>query len=632
MAVTSSGTITSTTVNGTSRITGLSSGVDVDSMVEQMMAAEKIKLNKMKQAQQLVEWRQEAYQTVINKIQTFSDTYFSLTSSKSLINQATYLQYSTTSSNTAAVTATASSSATVGTHTLTVSQLATAATRESAGSISKSVQGDGEPDFSAAQDQSFSITLDGTTRTVTIDSSVTDVDSLQDVIDSAVGEGKLVVSTNDDGYLVIKEADDSGVQKITLGSTSSSALEALGFGDDSTLTNRLSTSDTLETIANNLENPFDFNDDGQIVFTLNDIEFTFDKDETLAEMINEINQSDAGVTLTYNELRGKLVLTAKDTGAGDTISVSEEGSNFFDTVLSEEKEGTDANLTVDGIQLTRSSNSVIVDGVTYKLKSVTTDAVTVDVEQDTDSIYEAISGFVEDYNNLIAFINAELDADYDYDYPPLTEDQEEEMSDDEIEDWETKAKTGLLEDDPLLRSFLTKLRTSLMDPVAGVGTYLSSIGITTEDYTEQGKLTIDETTLKQAIEDDPEGVKNLFSQQSSSYSGTTTVRTLNAEARAVRYKEEGIAYRFYDVLQDNIGTIRNSAGNKGLLIMKAGLDGDSTETSNTLTELIEKYQTRIDAEEERLEDKEDYYYAKFTAMETYINTLSSQLAVFSSDS
>jgi len=487
-------------------------------------------------------------------------------------------------------------------------------------------------DYTAAQGTSFSITLDGTKRTVNIDSSVTAVDSLQTAIDSAVGEDKVEVSTNDEGYLVIEAVGDSGVQKITLGSTDDDALAALGFGNDSVLTNRLDSANTLETIAASLENVFDFNEDGQLEFTINGVDFTFDKDETLDEMILEINSSDAGVTMKYNTVMDKLMLSADETGAGNTVTASETESNFFAILLSQATAGTDAKLNLDSQALTRSSNSVTVDGITYTLKKVTSEEAIVDVAQEVDSISETISSFVEEYNALIEKTNLELNADYDYDYPPLTDDQKDEMTDDEIADWEETAKTGVLENDALLRNLQTKLRTSLIDSVSGVNTYLIKIGITTEEYTSQGKLIVDEATLKQAIQDNPEDVMNLFCQQSSSYSGTLTVRTLNAEERKVRYQDEGIAYRFYDIIQDNIGTTGNSQGNKGLLLEKAGLEGDSSETDNTLSAYIDDYQDRIDTEEERLDDLEEYYYAKFTTMETYISTMSTQLASFSSDS
>lgn len=633
MATTSSGTITSVTSNGTSRITGLSSGIDVDSLVEQLMSAEKYKLNRLKQQQQLATWRQEQYREMTTSITAFADKYLNTLSTSSMLSQSTYTQFAVTSSS-SAVTAKAGATATAATHTIEVSQLATAATLASSSGITANIQGSGSADFTSAQGASFVLTVDDTSRTVTLGTDVQDVEDLQEAVDTAVGTDKVTVSVDEEGLITFSAVDGSGVQQITLAapSSGSSALTALGFSDGDALTNRLSTTDTLETIAAKLGTAFTFNDEGQLSFTINDVDFTFDMDDTLAEMISEINSSDAKVTMKYDSLTDQLSLTATETGAGATLTASEDGGTFLASVLNQATAGTDANLTLDGQSLTRSSNTLTVNGVTYTLNAVTTEAATIGVTRDTDAIYDAINNFVTDYNSLIDLINTKISEDYDSDYPPLTEDQEAEMSESEIEKWNEKATTGLLHSDSMLQKMLSSLRETMLTSVAGESATFYTIGITTGTYDEKGKLHIDEDKLKAALESDPEGVRDLFCKQSTSYSGTTTVRSLNSSERAVRYQEEGIAYRFYDVLQDYIGTSRDLSGNKGLLLEKAGMENDASDTDNILTDQLNDLADRIAAEEERLEDKETQYYNKYTYMETYISTLTAQLAAFSSDS
>lgn len=625
----STSSITTSTTSGTSRITGLISGLDVDSIVEQMINAEKAKLNKLNQQAQLAEWKQEQYREVISDIKSFAEKYFTITSSNSLIKQGNYQTYTATSDS-SAVSVSAGNSATSGSHSITISQLATSAARESSDRLTKDVQGTEEADFTSAQGKSFIIDVDGTTRTITLDSSVSDVASLQALIDEEIGEGKVTASTaNTDGTgaLVFAAADDSGVQKITISSpTSDSALSALGFGDGAILTNRISTSDTLETIASQMGTELVFNDEGQVALTINGVEFTFDKADTLSDMMEEINESDAGVTLEYNKLSDKLVLTANQTGAGNNLDISESESNFLTAALDQYIAGQDAKMELDGQSLTRSSNSITVDGVTYTLKSTTSETATITIEQDVDAIYNNISSFVEDYNALIATLNAKTSEEYDYDYPPLTDDQKAEMTEDQIAKWEAKAKTGILRNDTLIEGLVSSLRKALIDSVPGQSLSLSQIGITTGTYDEKGKLYIDESALKEAIQNDPEGVMDLFTQQSSTYSGTTTVRTLDSSERQIRYNEEGIAYRIYDILQDNVSTTRDSNGNKGLMLEKAGLEGDLTENQNMMSEQIEDYLERIDKEEERLELVEERLYDKYSALETYINTMNNQLS------
>jgi flagellar hook-associated protein 2 len=629
-----SSTISSTYVNGRQLISGLSSGIDVDSIVQKTITADKWKLYKLQQSEQLTEWRQTAYREIISDVKTFSDTYFNVTSSSSLLSTKNFQKFAVTNTNESAVTATAGTTASTGTHKLTVSQLATAASLTGSSTLAKEVQGTTAADFALALGQSFIIDLDGTEKTITIDDAVTNVATLQVAIDAAVGENKIAVTTDaDTGALMLKAADSSGVQKVTISSpddSSTSALSSLGFGDDAILSNRISTSDTLDTIASQLNTTLTFDDYGQVAMTINGVDFTFDKSATLSEVMTEINQSSAGATIKYDELAGKLVLTADDTGAGSTLAVSETGSNFLSVALDQPSAGQDAKLTLDDVALTRSSNTIAVDGVTYTLNDTTADAVTVGITQDTDGIYDTIANFVDAYNSLIDTINGKLAEEYDSDYPPLTDDQKADMSDSEITNWEEKAKTGILANDSLMQNLVDNMRSALMETVSGQSANLTKIGITTSTYDEKGKLHIDEATLKQAIQTDPEAITELFTQQSTSYSGTTTVRTLDSSARKVRYKEEGIAYRLYDILQDNISTLRDSSDNKGLMLEKAGLEDDTTETDNSYTTALKDYQEKIEAEEDRLDEEEENLYEKYSTLETYISTMSAQLSAISS--
>lgn len=627
----SSGTVTTTTVNGTTRLTGLSSGIDVDSIVEQLMTAEKSKLNRLNQQAQLLEWKQEAYREVISDIQTFANTYFNVTSASSIMRKSTFQAFSVTSSS-SAVTAAYSSDAVAGSHSVTVSQLATAATKQTSGRLSKDIEGTAAADYTAAAGKSFVMTVDGTEYTIDLAATATDADGLQAAVDTAVGTGKVTVTADADGILTIAAADNSGVQSIVVSDAdSNSALSDLGL--TSGAANRVDTASTLAELAATMAGSFAFDSDGQVALSINGVSFTFDQDVTLAEMMTEINDSDAGVTMKYDELADQLVLTADKTGAGNTLVVTETGSSFLTAALGQETvAGVDAKLTVDGVSLTRSSNTVTVDGITYTLNKVTTEAevATVNVTQDVDAVYNNITSFVDAYNELISSLNSLLSETYDSDYPPLTDDQKAEMSEDEIESWEKKAKVGLLAGDTTMRSFLSNMRNAIINSVAGLSTSITSIGITTGTYDEKGKLYVDEDTLKNAIQSEPESVMTLFTQTSASYPGTTSVRKLNASARAIRTSEEGIAYRIYDILQDSISTISDSRGNKGLLLEKAGIENDSSNSDNMLTEQLEALQKRITKEENRLDDKEDQLYAQYTTLETYINTMNAQLSALSS--
>lgn len=631
----SSSSVAATTVNGTTRVTGLSSGIDVDSIVEQIMTANKTKLNRLKQQEQLTKWRQTAYRDIISDIQEFKSTYFETDSANSIINKSTFQAFAVKSSS-SAVTATSTSSASAGSHTVEVSQLATSATLKTDGRLSQDITGTSAANYTSAAGKSFVITVDNTNYTVTLGSDIADVNDLQEAVDSAVGAGKVSVTEDaSTGYLTIAAAANSGAQVIKVSSPSSgtSALGSLGL--TSGQSNRISTSATLEKLSGSMAQSFTFNSEGQIELAINGVSFYFDKETKLSEMMSEINKSDAGVTMAYDEISDQLTLTADSTGAGAMLNVTETGSTFLTAALGTYTSGTDAKLIVDGVNLTRSSNTTTINGVTYTLNQVTTDdddtttdTVNITLTQDVDTIYNNISNFVNAYNELIASINDKLDEEYDSDYPPLTEDQEDEMSESEIEKWNEQAQTGLLSGDSTLRSFLTSMRSALMSSVADLN--LSSIGIKTGTYDEKGKLYITEDTLKKAIQDDPEGVANLFTQGSSGSNAEGTVRKLNSSARTKRYSEVGLGYRIRDILADYVSTYRDSAGNKGKLLERAGMESDASDTDNSLTDMLEKYAERIEKEEDRLDALAERLYSQYTTLETYINQMNSQLSALSS--
>lgn len=653
----SSSSISTTTVNGTTRLTGLSSGLDVDGIVEQLVTAEKTKkLNKLQQKIQTAEWKQEAYQSVVSDLQEFTSKYLDVTSSTSIMKASNFLKYSASSSN-SAVSVTAASTASAGSHTVSVTQLATKGKVSSGSSVSKEVQGSSAADYSSLTGESFVLTLDGTDYTVDLD-SVTDLDSLQDAIDDAVGSDKVTVSENASNCLEFTSAD-SGVQAISVSAVDNdTGLTDLGFGTDAVYSNRLDTSDTLEEIADQLNGTLVFSDSGEVELTINGTSMTFDKSDTLAEMISEVNKADLGVTMSYNSLSGQLAMTATKTGAGNSVNVTDttkgssetNQSNFATLLLGTTTAGTDCKMTIDGQSVTRSSNSVTLDGVTYTANQLTTTTTTtsgtttttdspatITVTQDTEGVYDLIQDFVDDYNTLLETLNGLVDEDADSDYPALTDDQKEEMTDEEITKWEAKAKVGLLESDSTLRSIISDMRDALVDSISGQTSSLATIGISSGDYDEEGTLYIDEDTLESAIASDPTTVMNLFTQQASSksssgtsLSGTTTVRSLSSKDLATRYKEEGVGYRLYDIMAKNISTIRDSSGNKGTLLELVGTDGDTTETDNYYTSLIEKYQDQIDDEEDRLDDYQEKLYDTYSALETYINKMNSQLSSLSS--
>lgn len=86
------------------RLTGMATGLDVDGTVKKMMAAEQTKLDKVKQQQQLIQWKQEAYQAIIKNVKDLQSSFFDSSSSdKNILSSTNFAAYSVSGVNTTTV-------------------------------------------------------------------------------------------------------------------------------------------------------------------------------------------------------------------------------------------------------------------------------------------------------------------------------------------------------------------------------------------------------------------------------------------------------------------------------------------------------------------------------------------------
>ncbi|HLR65147.1 MAG TPA: flagellar filament capping protein FliD, partial [Pseudogracilibacillus sp.] len=182
-------------------------------------------------------------------------------------------------------------------------------------------------------------------------------------------------------------------------------------------------------------------------------------------------------------------------------------------------------------------------------------------------------------------------------YQPLSEEEKEAMSDKQIELWEEKAKSGLLRGESTIRDGMYALRGSLQGRVDGDGPFnmLSSIGIsTTANYLDGGKLEIDEDKLREALTENPEGVYDLFVNNSKG-------------------DDRGLIHRFDDALDRTRGQIERKAGKS-----TATLD------NYAIGKEIKQLNSRISDFERKMVRVEERYWNQFTAMEKAISNLNQQ--------
>ncbi len=491
------------------RIGGLASGMDIYSIVNDLMKVERIPLDKLKQQKQLLEWKKEDYLEINRKLMELRNSAFNLKL------ESAFNAKNAASSNEDAVGVSAGGSAVPGTYTVTVHQLA---------------------------------------------------------------EGVFKASTKE----LVDESNGSSTK--TLYEQFQTEFDARG----------LTSSDT-------------------ITFTLNGTEFSFDLGtDNIYTVVSRINNAELGVTASYDAELNRFFLTTTTTGSNAEITVTSDSADFISngTNTSILKLNIDEGTTYtgqdavydfgDAVGLTSSTNTATINGLTLEFKQGGGVTSTITVSNDTDAIFNTIKEFVDLYNETLELINSKLREKRYRDYPPLTDAQKEEMTEKQIELWEEKARSGLLQNDSLLRSIVSDMRLTMAGVVENLnGQYdsLDDIGIRTRLWQEYGKLYIDEDKLQEALEKNLDSVKELF--------------TKNSDVE----NEKGVAERLYDVIDRGIDRIAD----------RAGIESDFSLVDNSyLGKKIKDMNQRIEEWEDRLLEIEDRYWREFTMMEKAINQMNMQ--------
>ncbi|UYO63843.1 flagellar filament capping protein FliD [Acetobacterium wieringae] len=621
-------TSTLSSLSAKTGMAGLVSGLDTDSLVESLTSASRAKITKQQQNLQLLEWKQSSYRGVSKVLKEFQSKYLDVLSTKNFRSAAMFNAVSATASSTKVAVST-TSAASAGTITVNkISQLATNQKITSAEGVSSPLEGTLDQaqllsGINETTSKSFLMKLDGKIKTITLDQAFIDSlgtktfeqalqTKLKDAFGTTDGTNSMVGVNVTDGQLSFTPTTGSTLSIHAL-NDDTDTLKYLGLEDKQS--NKMTTSMALEDLT--FKNALTPGADGKVKLTINSINFEFDKTETLSSVMSKINASDAGVTLAYSSISDQFTMTAKNSGAGDNIVVSETaGSGNLMTALglttatgASASAGVNAKLTVNGKEIIRTSNTVDVDGVKIELKELSDDAITVTSKADATSLKDTIKSFVEDYNNMIETMNKLVKEDYDTAYPPLTDDQKAEMSEKEIESWEAKAKVGLLRGDKLIKGIANQMQSMIYGSAVKGGISLYDLGITSAGYAENGKLKIDEDKLTTAIETKSNAIQELF----------TTADT-------------GLAVQLNDIITSAVKT-SGVKGTRGSLIEMAGYESTLSNTENSIYDNIQKINKNVTKMKTSLKDEETRYWSKFTALETalqQLNTQSSILTQFSS--
>ena len=190
------------------------------------------------------------------------------------------------------------------------------------------------------------------------------------------------------------------------------------------------------------------------------------------------------------------------------------------------------------------------------------------------------------------------------------------MTEKEIEQWEEKAKSGLLFGDSTIRNLSMDLQNVLVSMVSSNGISLQELeemGISvSDDYSDGGTISFDETKFRKAMEEDPERVGEIFAGGSDITTGLSKTIEDTLTKYATRY------------------ATRNG-GSYGSLIELAGSEKVPLSVSdNQIYKELKTMQEDLQTLRERLATEQDRYITQFASIETLISQMNSQSSWLSS--
>ncbi|MDF2888014.1 MAG: flagellar hook-associated 2 domain protein [Lacrimispora sp.] len=349
---------------------------------------------------------------------------------------------------------------------------------------------------------------------------------------------------------------------------------------------------------------------------------------SMNDIMNKINASDAGVTVSYLKNADKFSIVSNTDGSAGKIEFgpSDDSSVLFNNYTT--KNGQDAIVSVkyEGsetpVELIRGNNTFNLDGLNITVNGTFgysgdtlvagTEPITFNAKTDTDSIVSAVTSMIKDYNEMIELVNTEVSTKPNRSYEPLTDDQKEDMTEDQIKKWEEKAKAGMLFNDSEIRGLSDSMRF-IFDSGSADKTALESFGISTStSYGDNGKLVLDETKFRAALESNPSDLQKLFTRTADTTTGD----------------KGGVMARLTEITEKYAST---TGSTKGILIERAGsVYAPTSILKNSLQTSMDSLDDVIDRLNTQLKSETDRYIKQFTNLETVISQMNSQSSWLSS--
>ncbi len=345
----------------------------------------------------------------------------------------------------------------------------------------------------------------------------------------------------------------------------------------------------------------------------------------------------------------RLLISGNLTGATGAVTMSYSKDSIYpvdEISFTTTQEAKNASFSIDGVSISKSSNTVsdVISGAALKLQSA--GSGTISLSTDTDAITTKVSDFVDEYNEVSLFLNEQLSLDTD------TE------------------ETGVLFGNFAVQNLQQILRSSISSKVTGITgdyTYLSQIGISTKS---DGTLILDTDVLSEALIDDIQNVSQLFSSRGTVTHSSVTFVGFTSDTAPGYYDLQvfsnvpqlsnsgastfvnasgsgnfwagssgdstGLNFRISGLTNGSYGQIWLSIGVAEILnrqlqnLVDTSLNGPLVTELDTITETVDDYNITLLDQAERLLEYEESLKAKFSNLEIVLGRLNAQRDTFNS--
>jgi len=403
-------------------ISGLASGMDWATIVTELANAERAPETQWNQELSNISAEQTCYSTISSDLMTLQSD------AETLVDPSFFDSVTAASSNTSVASATVSDGAPTGSYTFNITQLATEAQLNGTSQVSQVLDPGGDPGSITVGAAGFATPV--TAGTFTVDGAqvaIATTDSLQDVFNAiaTATNNQVTASLDSTGDKIVLT---SSAGPITLGSaadTSNFLQVAQLYNDNGGTTNNTGTITSVTGLGRvnvsadmssaDLKTPITGDSSGNGEFMINGVTFDYNTNtDSIQDILDNINESTAGVSAAYDPNNNQFVLT--NTSTGDVgIALQDLSGNFLAaTGLSDGTLAHGQNLVYTlngGTQPIISQSNTIASsssGITgLSVTASSTGATTVSVSPDVSTISTAIQQFVTDYNTLQSYMSGQ---------------------------------------------------------------------------------------------------------------------------------------------------------------------------------------------------------------------------------